>query len=99
MGLFITYTNLNFNFLISAWAYGIGFVTLVVFISNIGVFLGPCMKTKAFKRILMFCVALAVGTLAATGFMVLIPEVLVLLGQCYVLLREKRFGFFCRISF
>jgi hypothetical protein len=33
------------------------------------------MKTKVFKRILMFCVALAVGTLAATGLIVLIPEV------------------------
>lgn len=57
-----------------AWGYGIGFVTLVVLISNIGVFLGPCMNTKAFRRILMFCVALAVGTLGSTGFLVLIPE-------------------------
>ena len=33
------------------------------------------MNTSAFKRILMFCVALAVGTLGSTGFLVLIPEV------------------------
>lgn len=64
-----------------AWGYGIGFVTLVVLISNIGVFLGPCMNTKAFRRILMFCVALAVGTLGSTGFLVLIPESMHLTGK------------------
>ncbi|CAC5400906.1 SLC39A14 [Mytilus coruscus] len=58
-----------------AWGYGIGFVSLIVFVSNVGALLGPCMKSKLFKRILMFCVALAVGTLAATGLLVLIPEV------------------------
>lgn len=61
---------------ILAWGYGIGFVSLIVVISNIGAFLGPCMKTQLFKRILMFCVALAVGTLGATGLLVLTPEVL-----------------------
>jgi hypothetical protein len=64
---------------ISAWGYGIAFVTLIVIISNIGALLGPCMKSQIFKRILMFCVALAVGTLAATGLLVLIPEVVVIL--------------------
>ncbi|CAG2227531.1 unnamed protein product [Mytilus edulis] len=57
-----------------AWGYGFGFVSLIVFVSNVGALLGPCMKNKLFKRILMFCVALAVGTLAATGLLVLIPE-------------------------
>nr|XP_022342589.1 zinc transporter ZIP14-like [Crassostrea virginica] len=64
-----------------AWGYGIGFVSVVVLISNIGVFLGPCMNTSAFKRILMFCVALAVGTLGSTGFLVLIPESMHLTGK------------------
>ncbi|XP_076114831.1 metal cation symporter ZIP14-like [Mytilus galloprovincialis] len=63
-----------------AWGYGIGFVSLIVVISNIGAFLGPCMKTQLFKRILMFCVALAVGTLGATGLLVLTPEALGLTG-------------------
>ncbi|CAC5409683.1 SLC39A14 [Mytilus coruscus] len=63
-----------------AWGYGIGFVSSIVLISNIGAFLGPCMKTQLFKRILMFCVALAVGTLAATGLLVLTPEALGLTG-------------------
>ncbi|KAK3085517.1 hypothetical protein FSP39_004499 [Pinctada imbricata] len=57
-----------------AWGYGIGFCSLIVLISNIGLFLGPFTKTRIFKRLLMFCVALAVGTLAATGFLVLLPE-------------------------
>ena len=35
----------------------------------------PFRKRRFFHRMLMFCVALAVGTLAGTGFMVLIPEV------------------------
>ncbi|CAC5374607.1 Zinc transporter ZIP6,Zinc transporter foi,Zinc transporter ZIP10 [Mytilus coruscus] len=64
-----------------AWGYGIGFVSLIVFVSNVGALLGPCMKSKLFKRILMFCVALAVGTLAATGLLVLIPESLGLTGE------------------
>ncbi|XP_061194578.1 metal cation symporter ZIP14-like [Saccostrea echinata] len=64
-----------------AWGYGIGFVSLVVLISNTGVFLGPCIHTNAFKRILMFCVALAVGTLGSTGFLVLIPESMHLTGE------------------
>ena len=59
----------------SAWGYGVGFVSAIVFISNVGVFIGPFMQTRIFKRILMFCVALAVGTLGSTGFLVLIPEV------------------------
>ena len=63
------------SLIIPVWGYGIGFCTLIVVISNIGVFLGPFMNTRIFKRLLMFCVALAVGTLAATGFIVLIPEV------------------------
>ncbi|XP_052065471.1 metal cation symporter ZIP14-like isoform X2 [Mytilus californianus] len=63
-----------------AWGYGIGFVSSIVLVSNIGAFLGPCMKTQLFKRILMFCVALAVGTLGATGLLVLTPEALGLTG-------------------
>ena len=52
-----------------------GFAFLVVLISNIGGCLVPFRKRKFFHRMLMFCVALAVGTLAGTGFLVLIPEV------------------------
>lgn len=57
-----------------AWGYGIGFVTLICCVSNVGGFMAPFMKTAFFQKLLLFCVALAVGTLAATGFLVLIPE-------------------------
>lgn len=72
--VYMIYANYITTFF-TAWGYGFGFVSLIVFVSNVGALLGPCMKNKLFKRILMFCVALAVGTLAATGLLVLIPEV------------------------
>ncbi|KAK6191891.1 hypothetical protein SNE40_003470 [Patella caerulea] len=56
------------------WGYGIGFVTLVCVISNIGGLLGPLMEKEFFQKLLTFLVAMAVGTLAATGLLVLLPE-------------------------
>ncbi|OWF50416.1 Zinc transporter ZIP14 [Mizuhopecten yessoensis] len=63
-----------------AWGYGIASASVIVFISNIGVFFKPCMKSVGFQRIMYFCVALAVGTLGATGLLVLIPESLGITG-------------------
>ena len=40
-----------------------------------GILFLPCMRTGIYKLILMFMVALAVGTLLASGVLVLIPEV------------------------
>ncbi|XP_045175933.2 metal cation symporter ZIP14-like [Mercenaria mercenaria] len=57
-----------------AWGYGIGFVTSICCVSNVGGFMAPFMKKNFFQMLLLFCVALAVGTLAGTGFLVLIPE-------------------------
>ncbi|XP_069131675.1 metal cation symporter ZIP8-like [Argopecten irradians] len=57
-----------------AWGYGVGSASIVVFISNIGSLFKPCMKFRSFQRIMYFCVSLAVGTLAGTGVLVLIPE-------------------------
>ncbi|XP_035825025.1 metal cation symporter ZIP14 [Aplysia californica] len=57
-----------------AWGYGIGFVTVVAIISNIGVCMGPIMHKRYFKRLLQFLVAMGAGSLAATGLLVLIPE-------------------------
>lgn len=63
-----------------AWGFGIGSASVIVFISNIGVLFKPCMNSKGFQRIMYFFVALAVGTLAATGILVLIPESLGMTG-------------------
>ena len=60
---------------ISAWSYSTGFVCATILLSNIGVCLSPLKQGRNFKRLVMFLVALAVGTLAGTGFMVLLPEV------------------------
>ncbi|ESO95506.1 hypothetical protein LOTGIDRAFT_117194, partial [Lottia gigantea] len=56
------------------WGYGIGFVTLVCVISNVGGLLAPFMEKAFFQKLLTFLVAMAVGTLAATGLLVLLPE-------------------------
>ncbi|WAR02948.1 S39AE-like protein [Mya arenaria] len=56
------------------WGYGIGFVTLICIVSNVGAFFTPIMDHRYFQRVLLYCVALAVGTLASTGLLVLIPE-------------------------
>ncbi|XP_069117374.1 metal cation symporter ZIP8-like [Argopecten irradians] len=64
-----------------AWGLGIASASVVVFISNIGVFFKPCMKSRSFQRIMYFCVSLAMGTLGATGLLVLIPESLGITGE------------------
>ncbi|KAK0051268.1 zinc transporter ZIP14 [Biomphalaria pfeifferi] len=57
-----------------AWGYSIGFSSLIIVISNIGICLGPIMERKFFKRLLQFLVAMGAGSLASTGLLVLIPE-------------------------
>nr|KAG5693294.1 hypothetical protein BaRGS_011615 [Batillaria attramentaria] len=61
-------------FVCAAWGYGIGFVTLVCIISNIGGLLTPFMSKDFFQKMLQFLVAMGAGTLCATGLLVLIPE-------------------------
>ncbi|XP_059177800.1 metal cation symporter ZIP14-like [Physella acuta] len=56
------------------WGYSIGFVTLIIFISNIGACLGPIMEKRFFKRLLQFLIAMGAGSLASTSLLVLIPE-------------------------
>ncbi|GFR70775.1 zinc transporter ZIP14 [Elysia marginata] len=61
--------------LAQSWLYGLGFCSLVaIFISNIGAFLGPCMESRFFRRLLQFLVSMGAGSLATTGLLVLIPE-------------------------
>ncbi|KAL8584836.1 hypothetical protein ACOMHN_037541 [Nucella lapillus] len=58
----------------AVWGYGFLFVTLINLCSLTGIIVLPCMKTAIYNVILMFMVALAVGTLVGSGVLVLIPE-------------------------
>ncbi|XP_046367677.2 metal cation symporter ZIP14-like [Haliotis rufescens] len=57
-----------------AWGYGLGVVLTVCLISNLGAFLTPLMNSTFFQKLLMFLVAIAIGTQAGAGIVVLIPE-------------------------
>ncbi|XP_071493257.1 metal cation symporter ZIP14-like [Diadema antillarum] len=56
------------------WGYGFLFVTII----NVGAFAGvwviPLMNKKIYKRVLMFLVSLAVGTLSGNAILCLIPQ-------------------------
>jgi zinc transporter ZupT len=54
--------------------YGIGFVTLINTSSLVGAVLIPFANKSFYKKLLMFLIALAVGTLAGSGFLHLIPQ-------------------------
>ncbi|CAL1535971.1 unnamed protein product [Lymnaea stagnalis] len=58
----------------ASWGYSMLFVTLINLCSLTGALLLPCMKLARYKLLLMFMVALAVGTLAGSGLLFLIPE-------------------------
>ena len=57
------------------WGYSFLFVTLINLCSLLGATVLPCMNLKIYKVVLMFLVALAVGTLVGSGLLILIPEV------------------------
>lgn len=57
-----------------AWGYGFLFVTVINICSLSGAVVLPCMKKTYYQKVLIFMVALAVGSLAASGLLVLIPE-------------------------
>ncbi|XP_067656029.1 metal cation symporter ZIP14-like [Haliotis asinina] len=57
-----------------AWGYSLGVVLTVCLISNLGAFLTPLMNSSFFQKLLMFLVAIAIGTQAGAGIVVLIPE-------------------------
>ncbi len=50
------------------------FVTLISASSLCGAFVIPFSKRKIYKKILMFLIAIAVGSLAGSGFLHLIPQ-------------------------
>lgn len=62
------------------WAYGMGFSVVMCIVSMVGGCMVPFMKMDLFRRILMYCIGLGVGTIASAGCLVLIPESLELTG-------------------
>ncbi|GFO43634.1 Zinc transporter zip14-like [Plakobranchus ocellatus] len=58
----------------ATWGYSLLFVTLINLCALTGAFVLPCMRLKSYKLVLIFMVALAVGTLAGSGLLFLIPE-------------------------
>ena len=61
-----------------AWINGLIATSLIVASSFCGVFLYPITKHKYYKKILMFLISLAVGTMAGTALIHLIPQVFLL---------------------
>ncbi|XP_076471505.1 metal cation symporter ZIP14-like [Babylonia areolata] len=60
----------------AVWGYGFLFVTLINVCSLFGACVLPCVHSAVYKVLLLFMVALAVGTLVGSGLLVLIPEAL-----------------------
>lgn len=58
----------------ASWGFGFLFVTIINICSLAGAVVLPFMKKKFYVKILIFMVALAVGSLAGSGLLVLIPE-------------------------
>ncbi|XP_013379013.1 zinc transporter ZIP14 isoform X2 [Lingula anatina] len=56
------------------WGYGILFVTITNICALLGVLLVPFMNKFFYKKLLIFMVALAVGTLAGSALFFLIPD-------------------------
>ena len=70
-----------------AWGFGFLCVTIINVCSLSGAIVLPCMKKTIYRKVLIFLVALAVGSLAASALLVLIPEVGLLFKKqflCYL---------------
>lgn len=57
------------------WGYGILCVTLISLCSLIGASVVPFMRKTFYKRLLLYFIALAIGTLYSNALFQLIPEV------------------------
>ena len=56
------------------WGYGVLAVTIISLCSLVGISLLPLMKTDNYDKILLYLIALAVGTLSCNAIFQLIPE-------------------------
>lgn len=59
----------------SVWGYGILCVTLISLCSLVGASVVPFMRKTFYKRLLLYFIALAIGTLYSNALFQLIPEV------------------------
>ena len=57
------------------WGYGFLCVTFINLCALLGMVFLPVMNKKYYKKLLMYMVALAVGTLAGSSLLILIPDV------------------------
>ncbi|OCT86505.1 metal cation symporter ZIP14 [Xenopus laevis] len=78
------------------WGYGILCVTVISLCSLFGAGVVPFMKKACYKRLLLFCIALAIGTLFSNALFQLIPEAFGFnpLEDSYVLTSSVIFGGF-----
>ncbi|XP_041442948.1 metal cation symporter ZIP14 isoform X1 [Xenopus laevis] len=78
------------------WGYGFLCVTVISLCSLFGAGLVPFMKKSCYKRLLLFCIALAIGTLFSNALFQLIPEAFGFnpLEDSYVLTSSVIFGGF-----
>lgn len=65
------------------WGYGILCVTLISLCSLAGASVVPFMKKTFYKRLLLYFIALAIGTLYSNALFQLIPEVASKTNPCY----------------
>ncbi|PVD34008.1 hypothetical protein C0Q70_05270 [Pomacea canaliculata] len=72
----------------AVWGFSFLFVTLINLCSLTGIVVLPCIKMNMYKVILMFMVSLAVGTLAGSSILVLIPEALDLMHKSEAISRS-----------
>ncbi|KAK2170035.1 hypothetical protein NP493_1167g00022 [Ridgeia piscesae] len=59
---------------LQSWGIGLLAVTAINLTSVLGFFFKPIMGTPIYKRVMMYMVSLAVGTLSGNSLMILIPE-------------------------
>jgi len=59
---------------LETWCYGLLFVTIISTSSLCGAFVIPLNNKKFYKKILMVLIGIAVGSLAGSGFLHLIPQ-------------------------
>lgn len=67
-------------FCLPAWVGGFIAISIISFLSLLGVILVPLMNRVFFKFLLSFLVALAVGTLSGDAFLHLLPHVSTVIG-------------------
>lgn len=69
-------------FFLPAWIGGFISISIISFLSLLGVILVPLMNRVFFKFLLSFLVALAVGTLSGDAFLHLLPHVSI--NYCFI---------------